>query len=83
MNARLDAHTERRVAVAAGVDPRTVRAYLSGRRIRSVAIRERIAEALRSVLATTDSAAPEHVATILPRAMQAVAGHSAEGDGAE
>lgn len=44
----LNAHDVRRVAVAASVDPRTVRAYLRGDRTQSTTA-SRIAEALRSL----------------------------------
>ena len=43
---RLSPHDERAVAVRAGVDPRTVRAYLAGRDVRST-VASRIADALR------------------------------------
>lgn len=42
---RLNPHVERRVAVAAGCDPRTVRAYLHGKPQRSTTA-ARVAEAL-------------------------------------
>ncbi|HVE14324.1 MAG TPA: hypothetical protein VNI01_13070 [Elusimicrobiota bacterium] len=42
---RLSAHDERMVAVEAGVDPRTVRAYLAGKPQRSTVI-ARVKEAL-------------------------------------
>lgn len=45
---RLTAHDERRVAVAAGCDPRTVRAYLRGDPTRSTTA-ARIADALREL----------------------------------
>lgn len=43
---KLTPHDERRVAVVAGCDPRTVRAFLEGRPQRST-IASRVAEALR------------------------------------
>lgn len=45
---RLSPHEERAVAVRAGVDPRTVRAYLAGRSQRST-VAARVAEALRAM----------------------------------
>jgi hypothetical protein len=56
----LRAHDIRRVAVSAMVDPRTVRAYLRGRRTQSTTA-ARIAEALRTLgipAASPDSAKP-------------------------
>lgn len=53
-DAKLTPHEERRVAVTAGCDPRTVRAYLEGRPMRSTTA-ARIAEALR----TLNFSAPE------------------------
>jgi hypothetical protein len=48
MNAsvKLTPHDERAVAVRAGCDPRTVRAYLSGRPVRST-VASRVAQAMR------------------------------------
>lgn len=45
---KLTPHDERRVAVAAGCDPRTVRAYLEARPMRSTTS-ARIAEALANL----------------------------------
>jgi 2-hydroxychromene-2-carboxylate isomerase len=45
---RLSPHDERAVAVKAGVDPRTVRAYLEGKPQRSTA-KARIQEALEAL----------------------------------
>ncbi len=48
MKDTLSPHDERRVAVAAGCDPRRVRAYLRGEPTRSTTA-ARVAEALRSL----------------------------------
>jgi hypothetical protein len=45
---KLTPHEERRVAVAAGCDPRTVRAYLAGKSQRST-VAARVNEALRAM----------------------------------
>lgn len=45
---KLTPHDERRVAVVAGCDPRTVRAFLEGRPQRST-IAARVSEALRTL----------------------------------
>ena len=44
----LSPHEERKVAVHAGVDPRTVRAFLAGRRVRST-VASRISDALAAL----------------------------------
>ena len=44
---KLTPHDERAVAVRAGCDPRTVRAYMEGRAVRST-VASRVAEALRA-----------------------------------
>lgn len=55
---RLTPHHEREVAVLAGVDPRTVRAYLDGRPQHSTTA-ARIARAIADLrLAVTDEAQP-------------------------
>lgn len=56
--AKLTPHDERRVAVAAGCDPRTVRNYLEGRPTRSTTI-ARIREALERLELSERPAAPE------------------------
>ena len=45
---KLTPHEERRIAVAAGCDPRTVRAYLAGKPQRST-VAARVNEALRAM----------------------------------
>jgi DNA-binding LacI/PurR family transcriptional regulator len=45
---KLNPHDERRVAVKAGCDPRTVRAYLAGKSVRST-VAARVSEALRDL----------------------------------
>jgi hypothetical protein len=56
--AKLTPHDERRVAVAAGCDPRTVRAYLNGRPTRSTTA-ARIRDALKLLDLSERSAATE------------------------
>lgn len=51
----LTPHQLREVAVRAGVDPRTVRAFLDGRRQRSTAA-SRVADALRDLGLTGEAA---------------------------
>lgn len=55
---RLSPHDERVVAVRAGVDPRTVRAYLEGRSQRST-VAARVAVALRDHGFVVDAAREE------------------------
>jgi DNA-binding LacI/PurR family transcriptional regulator len=56
---RMNPHQERQVAVKAGVDPRTVRAYVEGRNVRST-VASRVAEALRELgFAVTPQPQPE------------------------
>ena len=56
---RLSPHDERAVAVKAGVDPRTIRAYLEGKPQRSTA-KARIREALEALgLAVTPRTAEQ------------------------
>lgn len=55
------AHEVRRIAVAAAVDPRTVRAFLEGRPIRSTT-ESRITDALRLLGLPVTPAAPSRLA---------------------
>ncbi len=57
-DAKLTPHDERRVAVAAGCDPRTVRAYLEGRPMRSTTA-ARIRETLKDLGLEERAAAPD------------------------
>lgn len=56
---RLSPHDERAVAVKAGVDPRTVRAYLEGKPQRSTA-KARIQEALEGLGLASAPRTAEH-----------------------
>lgn len=56
--AKLTPHDERRVAVAAGCDPRTVRAYLEGRPMRSTTA-ARIREVMKDLDLDGRETAPE------------------------
>lgn len=57
-DAKLTPHDERRVAVAAGCDPRTVRAYLEGRPMRSTTA-ARIRDALKDLDLSGPATAPD------------------------
>lgn len=62
-NAKLSIHEERRVAVVAGVDPRSVRAFIAGRSMRSTTA-SRVEQALRDTghAALIPSASPASTA---------------------
>lgn len=62
----LNPHQERTVAVKACVDPRTVRAYLEGRTIRST-VAARVADALRELgYAMAPGPQPEEGTPVVP-----------------
>jgi len=51
----IPAHLERQIAVAAGCDPRTVRAWLHGREVRGHGLADRIAAAVAAASTETEA----------------------------